>query len=80
MEKHKFSRTFAYLDSITVSGASKNDHDIKLNALLNSAKSEGLTFNDLKCIYYRTDIDLSGYQVSHNIIRPDLQRLRPLLK
>ena len=70
IEKHKLSGTFAYLDTITVSGVNKNDHDIKLNTLLNAAKSKGLIF-DSKCIYCRTKIDLSGYKVSHNIIRPD---------
>ena len=77
IEKYKLSGTFAYLDNITISAVNKNDHDIKLNALLNAAKSEGLTFNDSKCIYCRTEIDLLGYRVSHNIIRPDSERLRP---
>ena len=80
IEKYKLSGTFAYLDNITVSGVNKNDHDIKLNALLNAAKSEGLTFNDSKCTYCRTKIDLLGYRVSHNVIQPDPERLRPLLE
>ena len=80
IEKYKLSGTFAYLDNITVSGVNKNDHDIKLNALLNAAKSEGLTFNDSKCTYCRTEIDLLGYRVSHNVIQPDPERLRPLLE
>ena len=80
IEKYKLSGTFAYLDNITVSGVNKNDHDIKLNALLNAAKSEGLTFNDSKCTYYRAEIDLLGYRVSHNVIQPDPEHLRPLLE
>ena len=80
IEKYKLSGTFVYLDNITVSGVNKNDHDIKLNALLNAAKCEGLTFNDSKCIYCRTEIDLLGYRVSHNVIQPDPERLRTLLE
>ena len=77
IEKYKLSGTFAYLDNITVSGVNKNDHDSKLNALLNAAKSEGLTFNDSKCTCCRTKIDLLGYRVSHNVIQHDPERLRP---
>ena len=80
IEKYKLSGTFAYLDNITVSGVNKNDHNIKLNALLNAAKSEGLTFNYSKCTYCRTEIDLLSYRVSHNIIQPDPERLPPLLE
>ena len=56
------------------------DHDDKLKALLNAAKREGLTFNDNKCIYDQTEINLLGYRVTHSQIRPDPERLRPLLK
>ena len=80
IEKYKLSGAIAYLDNITVSGVNKNDHDIKLNALLNAANSEGLTFNDSKCIYCSTEIDLLGYTVSHNVIQPDPEHLRPLLE
>ena len=75
IKKYKLSGTFAYLDNITVFGVNKNSHNIKLNALLNAPKSEGLTFNDLKCIYCRTEIDLLGCRVSHNVIQPDSECL-----
>ena len=39
-----------------------------------------MTFNDSKCTYCRTKIDLLGYRVSHNVIQPDPERLRPLLE
>ena len=80
IEKYELYGTFAYLDNITVSGIDKNDHDFKLRALLNAAKAEGLTFNDSKCVYCRTEIDLLGYRISHNVIQPDPERLRPLLE
>ena len=80
IEKYKLSGTFAYLDNVTVSGVNKSDHDIKLNALLNAAKSEGWTFNDSKCVYCRTEMDLLGYRVTYNIIRSNPERLRPLLE
>ena len=40
----------------------------------------GPTFNESKCIYCHTEIDLLGYRVSQNIIGPDPERLRLLLE
>ena len=72
--------TYAYLDNITVSGNNTADHGDKLKALLNAAKREGLTINDNKCIYNQTEINLLRYRITHSQIRPDPERLRPLLK
>ena len=80
IEKYWLCGTYAYLDNITVSGNNTTDHDDKLKALLNAAKREGLTFNDNKCIYNQTEINLLGYRVTHSQIRPNPERLRPLLK
>ena len=54
------------------------DHDHNLKALFSAAKSENLTFNNSKCVFARTEIDLLGYRISHNLIQPDPERLRPL--
>ena len=80
IEKYRLSGTYAYLDNITVCGVNNLDHDVKLKALLCAAKSEGLTFNENKCTYNHIEINLLGYRVSHAQIRPDPERLRPLLE
>ena len=78
--KYDLCDTYAYLDNITVCGKTMKDHDYSLKALFSAAKSENLTFNNSKCAFARTEIDLLGYRISHNLIQPDLERLRPLLE
>ena len=80
IEKHKLTGTFAYLDNITVCGHDKSDHNANVNALFNAAKIEGLTFNESKCSFFQKEIDLLGYRVSYKNIKPDPERLRPLMQ
>ena len=42
------------------------------------AKSNNLKFNNDKCIFSSTSIDLLGYNIKNNEIRPDPARLQPL--
>ena len=76
--KYNLSGTYAYVDNITVAGSCKDDHDRKVEALLDAANAENLTFNLDKCNFFQTQIDLLGYRVSHLNIRPDPERLKPL--
>ena len=77
--KYDLRDTYAYLDNITVCGKTMKDYDHNLKALFSAAKSENLTFNNSKCVFARTEIDLLGYRISHNLIQPDPERLLPLL-
>ena len=72
-------RTYAYLDKVTVTGVDKNEHNRNLTALLDAAKGEGFTFNENKSVYAVTELDLLGYRVSQNTIKPDPNRLQPLI-
>ena len=55
------------------------DHGHNLKALFSTAKLENLTFENSKYVFARTEIDLIKYRISHNLIRSDPERLRPLL-
>ena len=77
--KYDLRDTYAYLGNITVCGKTMKDHNHNLKALFSAAKSENLTFNNSKCVFARTKIDLLGYRISHNLIQSDPERLRPLL-
>ena len=78
IEKYHLNGVYAYVDNITVSGKDKDDHDFKLQALLDAAEIENLTFNNDKCLFQKKQIDLLGYRVSHLKMQPDPERLRPL--
>ena len=77
IQKSKLQGTYSYLDNITVVGANKEDHEWNLNALLKAAAKNNLTFNESKSIIAKSEVDLLGYRVSHSVIRPDPERLKP---
>ena len=79
IEKYKLKKTYADLDNVTVTGRDKDEHNKNLKALLNAASSEGFTLNEKKFVYSATELDLLGYKVFHNTIKPDPARLQPLI-
>ena len=48
--------------------------------LLNAASCKGFTLNEKKSVYFATGLDLLGYRVSHNTMKPDPARFQPLIK
>ena len=80
IKKHKLKRTYAYLDNITVGGVTAEEHDKNLLAFLKASQEENLTFNDQKTVKRVTEIDLLGYRLSMGSIRPDPNRMKPLVE
>lgn len=76
--KEDLSDTFAYVDNITICGHSKEAHDENLKRFLDTAEKYGITFNDSKSVIGVQEVDMLGYRLSHGVIRPDPERLRPL--
>ena len=48
IKRHKLEKVYAYLDDLTVTGATKEEHQKILQRLLEAAKTDGLTFNESK--------------------------------
>jgi hypothetical protein len=71
--------TYAYIDDITICGHTQHEHDSNLEKFLEAVKKYNLTLNDKKCKFAQTSIKLLGYLISNNTIRPDPDRLRPLI-
>ena len=69
---------FAYLDNITVGGATQAEHDVNLAKFLAVAKEHNLTFNESKCVYSTDTIDLLGYRIQNGTLRPDPERIKAL--
>ena len=69
---------FAYLDNITVGGATQAEHDVNLAKFLAVANEHNLTFNESKCVYSTDTIDLLGYRIQNGTLRPDLERIKAL--
>ena len=71
--------TYAYLDNITVCGKDQADHDINLRKFIEAAKKANLTYNEEKCEFSTTRLKILGSVVENGTIKPDLDRLKPLL-
>lgn len=78
--QEKLTGVFSYLDDITVCGQDNNDHDKNLSRLLAALEKHNLKINKSKSKFNLTSIRLLGHLVSHNDIRPDPERLKPLLE
>ena len=78
VESEKLFDTFPYLDNITIGGSDQAHHDANRQKFESAAKRWGLTLNESKSIISVSSIDILGYSVSHNLIKPDAECLRPL--
>ena len=78
--KEKLEGVFAYLDDVTICGNNKDQHDKNLIAFMTAANKYGLTLNNDKCAFSQTSIRLLGYLIENGTLKPDPDRLQPLLQ
>lgn len=71
---------YVYVDNITVTGMTQEEHDRNLKLFMSAASKYKLEFNDSKTVSNATSINLLGYLVSQNSIKPDPERIKPLLE
>lgn len=64
-----------YLDDIVVYGESKQEHDIRLRALLHCLKKYDVLLNEKKCVYGVEELEFLGHILSSKGIRPTENRL-----
>ena len=76
----KLNDTFAYLDNVTICGNTVEEHDLSLTRFLDVARKYKITLNEDKSIIRADQINLLGYEVSKGVIKPDPERLRPLIQ
>ncbi|KAA5653043.1 hypothetical protein F3G64_36260, partial [Pseudomonas aeruginosa] len=79
IRKEKLQNTYAYLDDITISGRTLEEHDHNLESFMNAAKKCGLTLSIQKCKFSQKSINILGYNIQNHIIKPDNERLKPLI-
>lgn len=79
ISKESLTGTYAYLDDVTVCGNTQEDHDKNLERFMQAVQKYKLTLNRDKCIFSKQSIKLLGYQIQNNTIKPDEDRLTPLI-
>ena len=80
VERHNLSGTFIYLDNITICGRDQEEHDLNLQQFYDLISQHDLTLNHEKSILSATEIKMLGYLISYGSIKPDPERMRPLLE
>ena len=72
--------TFAYVDNVTICGKSQEEHDENLKRFQEVATKRQITYNDAKSIFSTRRLAILGYIVGEGEVRPDPERLQPLLQ
>ena len=71
IKRHNLKKVYAYLDDITVTGTTEEEHNQNLERLLKAALSDNLTLNKDKSKFKVTSLNLLGYNISYGEIKPD---------
>jgi len=72
--------TFPYLDNVTIGGMDEdelNKNDIAFKEMI---EKRNIRLNHSKTVQRSTVIDILGYRITHKCIKPDPERLRPLIE
>ena len=77
-EKENLKDTFFYLSKVTAAGKKQAEHDANVKAFLEAINRNYSTLNESKTITSGPQLQISGYDVGHGLIKPDPERLRPL--
>ena len=80
IQDEELNQTYAYLDNITVCGNDQEEHDRNVRRFVEAVQKYQLTLNEEKTISSVTEIAMLGYLISHGQIRPDPERMKPLIE
>ena len=79
IKEENLSNTYAYLDNVTVAGSTQLEHDRNVKAFIDAIRRRNFTLNENKTISSVSDIKILGYVVGNKCIKPDPERMKPLL-
>ena len=80
VQNNNLKAVFPYLDNITICGKDQTDHDTNLNLFMDAARKTNLKFNNSKSVFSTRCLPILGYVIEEGTIRPDPDRLKPLLE
>ena len=80
ISNEKLKGTVAYIDNVTVCSYNEKDHNHNLKQFMAAVNKYDQTLNEEKCSYNLKSIKLLGYIVRNGAMRPDPERLKPLME
>jgi len=66
------------MDDILVYGATRKEHDTRLDVVLKTIKDSGLKLNKAKCHFGKTEIRYFGHIISAEGMRPDTDKVKAI--
>lgn len=76
----RLKNTFVYFDNVVIGAYSLEDLKARASDFQKSMDRRNMTLNDSKTVYGVTELNMLGYCVGNNTIKPDPERLKPLLE
>ena len=80
LKEDRLSNTYVYFDNVIVGAMSLDELKSKSLEFINSMKRRNMTLNESKTVYGVTELNILGYCVGNKVIRPDPERLKPLIE
>ena len=69
-----------HMDDVLIFGASKEDHDRNLQAVLKRLEAAGATLNPTKCEFHKSSIKFLGHVIDKDGIRADPSKLQAIIQ
>ena len=69
-----------HMDDVIVFGANKDEHDTRLECVLQQLQSAGVTLNADKCRFAKTELRFLGHLITHQGIMPDPEKTAAIAK
>ena len=79
IKEKNLSNTYAYLNNVTAAGSTQLEHDRNVKAFIDAIRRRNFTLNENKTISSVSDIKILEHFVGNKCIKPDPERMKPLL-
>ena len=80
IKEDRLKDTFVYFDNVVIGADSLNDLKYKSQKFKEAINRRSMTLNEKKTVYGVQELNMLGYCVGGNSIKPDPERLSPLLE
>ena len=80
IKKENLCDGFPYIDDITIAGRTQSEHDKNVKKFLEAITKADITLSKSKSVTSVRSIDILGFHIRGEIIKPDSERLRLLKK
>ena len=72
--------TVCMMDDILVHEATQEEHNQRLNAVLQQLTGLGMTLNEVKCTFSQTSVKFFGHVMDSQRIRPDPDKVNAVVQ